>query len=78
MFVYISEAETFTAFSDDSVLLWRLEDLVYGDWTGGQNGDGSYIKNALLQLSQVTFFDGEKIFLIDKNNKLEPSSFIKG
>ncbi|XP_071506264.1 putative lipid scramblase CLPTM1 [Diadema antillarum] len=40
--VYISEDEIFTDFNNTQQLFWELEDLEYGDWTGGPNGDGTF------------------------------------
>lgn len=39
--VYISEKEHFTDFSENS-LVWMKDNLIYGDWTSGENGDGTY------------------------------------
>ncbi|KAK1154549.1 hypothetical protein AOXY_G28492 [Acipenser oxyrinchus oxyrinchus] len=40
--VYISESEHFTDFNNTEALLWGQTDLVYGDWSSGENGDGCY------------------------------------
>ncbi|XP_007491636.3 putative lipid scramblase CLPTM1 isoform X1 [Monodelphis domestica] len=40
--VYISEHEHFTDFNTTSALFWEQQDLVYGDWTSGENSDGCY------------------------------------
>ncbi|MGH0114885.1 UNVERIFIED_CONTAM: hypothetical protein FKN15_065809 [Acipenser sinensis] len=40
--VYISESEHFTDFNNTETLLWAQTDLVYGDWSSGENGDGCY------------------------------------
>ena len=53
MYIYISEQETFTDFNNPESLFWLEEELVYGDWTAGEDGDGSYIKNAIIPLSEV-------------------------
>lgn len=42
MFVYLSEDYVFDDFSDTSKLIWHEEALVYGDWYGGFNGDGTF------------------------------------
>lgn len=41
LFVYLSEKEHFTDFSEDS-LVWMKDNIIYGDWTSGDNGDGTY------------------------------------
>ncbi|NWT21363.1 CLPT1 protein, partial [Vireo altiloquus] len=42
LYVYISEHEHFTDFNLSSALFWEKRDLVYGDWTSGENSDGCY------------------------------------
>ncbi|CAN8178151.1 unnamed protein product [Coccothraustes coccothraustes] len=42
LYVYISEHEHFTDFNVSSALFWEQRDLVYGDWTSGENADGCY------------------------------------
>ena len=52
--MYISEQELFTDFNNKDALFWLEEDLVYGDWTSGMFGDGTYEKRATLKLSDVS------------------------
>ncbi|KAK1150723.1 hypothetical protein AOXY_G33438 [Acipenser oxyrinchus oxyrinchus] len=40
--IYISESEHFTDFNNTEALLWGQTDLVYGDWSSGENRDGCY------------------------------------
>lgn len=42
MYVYISQEEVFTDFNNTDSLFWFHRDLVYGDWSMGENGDGCY------------------------------------
>lgn len=51
--VYISEHEHFTDFNATSALFWEQQDLVYGDWTSGENSDGCYEHFAELDIPQV-------------------------
>jgi hypothetical protein len=51
--VYISEHEHFTDFNATSALFWEQHDLVYGDWTSGENADGCYEHFAELDIPQV-------------------------
>lgn len=51
--VYISEHEHFTDFNATSALFWEQHDLVYGDWTSGENSDGCYQHFAELDIPQV-------------------------
>uniref|UniRef100_A0A8C9PJ01 CLPTM1 regulator of GABA type A receptor forward trafficking n=1 Tax=Spermophilus dauricus TaxID=99837 RepID=A0A8C9PJ01_SPEDA len=50
--VYISEHEHFTDFNATSALFWEQHDLVYGDWTSGENADGCYEHFAELDIPQ--------------------------
>ncbi|GAA50248.1 Cleft lip and palate transmembrane protein 1 like protein [Clonorchis sinensis] len=52
MYVFMNEHPTFTAFNDSQALFWHKQDLVYGDWTGGPHGDGSYTKDGEVDCSQ--------------------------
>ena len=40
----MNEEETFTQFSNSENSVWVKEDLRYGDWTSGINGDGIFSK----------------------------------
>ncbi|XP_018417026.1 PREDICTED: cleft lip and palate transmembrane protein 1 [Nanorana parkeri] len=40
--VFLSEKEHFTEFNSTAALFWEQRDLVYGDWSSGENGDGCY------------------------------------
>lgn len=41
LYIYLSEKEHFTDFSEDS-LFWMKDNLIYGDWKSGDNEDGTY------------------------------------
>lgn len=53
LYVYISEHEHFTDFNVSSALFWQKRDLVYGDWTSGDNADGCYEHYGEVDISQV-------------------------
>lgn len=53
LYVYKSEAESFSEFNDPSALVWMKEDLVYGDWTGGPNADGTFFHSMTFPASEV-------------------------
>ena len=55
MYVYVSEQEKFNDFANGDALIWLEEELVYGDWTSGVNGDGSYEKKTNLAISEVCY-----------------------
>ncbi|KAJ6663583.1 hypothetical protein lerEdw1_009662 [Lerista edwardsae] len=50
--VYISEHEHFTDFNATSALFWEQRDLVYGDWTSGENFDGCYEHYSELEIPE--------------------------
>ncbi|XP_075302319.1 putative lipid scramblase CLPTM1 isoform X2 [Opisthocomus hoazin] len=52
LYVYISEHEHFTDFNASSALFWQKRDLVYGDWTSGENADGCYEHYGEVDISQ--------------------------
>ncbi|KAF4522216.1 hypothetical protein B566_EDAN007367 [Ephemera danica] len=41
-YVYLSEQENFKDFDNEDALIWSRQRLMYGDWYGGPNGDGTY------------------------------------
>uniref|UniRef100_A0A1B6C3W8 Cleft lip and palate transmembrane protein 1 n=1 Tax=Clastoptera arizonana TaxID=38151 RepID=A0A1B6C3W8_9HEMI len=41
MYVFLTEDEILTSF-DNNKIIWQKNELIYGDWTGGPNGDGTY------------------------------------
>ncbi|CAG9578759.1 unnamed protein product [Danaus chrysippus] len=45
MYTYLSEKEFLYQF-EDAKLLWKLPGLIYGDWHGGENGDGTFTQSA--------------------------------
>ena len=56
LYVYLSETEEFSDFNNKAALIWLEEELVYGDWTSGINGDGTYGKDMQIPISEVHFF----------------------
>ena len=51
--MYLSEDETFSDFDNEEALIWKKTGLVYGDWTSGDNRDGSYQKSMQFDTPQV-------------------------
>lgn len=49
--VYTSENEFEVDFKDKNSLIWHQEGLEYGDWYGGDNGDGSITHSTTIQAS---------------------------
>ncbi|VDP87753.1 unnamed protein product [Echinostoma caproni] len=52
LFTYLSEHQYFDEFDDSRRLFWHQPDLVYGDWTGGPHGDGSFTKQGVIDCKQ--------------------------
>lgn len=50
--MYLTEWEEFNVSRDHDGLVWN-EDLVYGDWNGGPNGDGSFISSMNISVPEV-------------------------
>jgi len=55
MYVYLSEDEKFNDFSVEP--FWEKKGLVYGDWTSGPNGDGTYEYSGQIPASIVRFLN---------------------
>uniref|UniRef100_A0A1Q3F8K8 Putative conserved plasma membrane protein n=1 Tax=Culex tarsalis TaxID=7177 RepID=A0A1Q3F8K8_CULTA len=56
--VYISEDPTAVNFSDPSAMVWLQEDLMYGDWYGGRDGDGIFTINTQIRASERLMNNG--------------------
>ena len=56
MYVYISEQEDFKDFLNPDALFWLEEEIVYGDWTGGFAGDGSYTHSGQYEVPEVSTY----------------------
>lgn len=67
--VYISEDEFDVDFNDVKSLIWYQEALIYGDWYGGRNGDGTVTHTTNIQTTpslQVSIQE-KKILNVVKN-----------
>lgn len=62
LYVFISESKTFTDFDKHEALIWRKNNLIYGDWYGGPNGDGTYVLKSQIETSEAVQNNGS-IFL---------------
>nr|XP_019533088.2 cleft lip and palate transmembrane protein 1 homolog [Aedes albopictus] len=56
--VYISEDAKEVDFNDPSALVWLQEDLMYGDWYGGRDGDGIYTVSTQIKASERLMNNG--------------------
>ncbi|CAH1792887.1 unnamed protein product [Owenia fusiformis] len=57
MYMFISEDEDLKSFDVEDAW-WVEEDLIYGDWTGGPFGDGSYVKKGQIEASESLMNNG--------------------
>uniref|UniRef100_A0A8D8ME80 Cleft lip and palate transmembrane protein 1 homolog n=1 Tax=Culex pipiens TaxID=7175 RepID=A0A8D8ME80_CULPI len=62
LYVYVSDDPAVVNFSDPSALVWLQEDLMYGDWYGGRDGDGIFTVNTQIKASERLMNNGS-IFL---------------
>jgi hypothetical protein len=53
LYVFINEQEQFTEFNDDKYLHWKLENIEYGNWNDGENGDGIFTHKSEIELTPV-------------------------
>lgn len=51
--MYVSQEEVFSDFNNTEALFWYHRDLVYGDWTTGENGDGCYEHYKEMEIPEV-------------------------
>ncbi|KAK3914606.1 Cleft lip and palate transmembrane protein 1-like protein [Frankliniella fusca] len=58
LYVFISESKKFTDFDNHEALIWRKNNLVYGDWYSGPNGDGNYILKSQIRTSNAVQNNG--------------------
>lgn len=56
--VYVSEDPQMVDFNDPSALVWLQEDLMYGDWYGGRNGDGIFTVSTQIKASERLMNNG--------------------
>lgn len=53
LYVYVSQEEVFSDFNNTEHLFWFHRDMVYGDWTTGENGDGCYEQYKEMEIPEV-------------------------
>ncbi len=56
LYLYICEDKLLPNFNDPKQLVWFKDDLVYGDWKSGPDGDGIFTTETTFQLSEVSLF----------------------
>jgi hypothetical protein len=76
MYVYITETPTFNDFNNKDALFWLEEELQYGDWLGGPNGDGTFEKNGQIPISEKVQNNGSlyiHVFFVRAGNSPDPT-----
>ncbi|KAE8750235.1 hypothetical protein FOCC_FOCC003043 [Frankliniella occidentalis] len=58
LYVFISESKKFSDFDNHEALIWRKNNLVYGDWYSGPNGDGNYVLKSQIRTSEAVQNNG--------------------
>ena len=56
LYLYVSEDQLKPNFNNPAQLVWFKPDLTYGDWKSGPTGDGQYVSEVTVPLSQVYYF----------------------
>ncbi|KAJ1519561.1 hypothetical protein ONE63_004839 [Megalurothrips usitatus] len=58
LYVFISESKKFADFENHEALIWRKNNLIYGDWYSGPNGDGTFILKSQIRTSDAVQNNG--------------------
>lgn len=53
MYVFLSESDRNPDFDNSHALIWKHDNLVYGDWTAGPYGDGTFKLSTKLTTTEV-------------------------
>ncbi|XP_069956369.1 putative lipid scramblase CLPTM1 isoform X2 [Cherax quadricarinatus] len=77
LYVYKAEFDHFNQFSDPKALVWFKEDIVYGDWIGGPNGDGTHTHTIVFPASERLRNNGSlyvHVYFVKSGFSPDPSS----
>lgn len=77
MSIYVSEQEFFEDFNNPKSLIWFQDGLVYGDWSSGRYGDGSYTNAVKITASEKLKNNGSifmHIYVTKTNKSPDPAS----
>ncbi|XP_013191138.2 putative lipid scramblase CLPTM1 [Amyelois transitella] len=75
MYCYLTEKESFSNF-DSSKLIWKHTGLVYGDWYGGPNGDGTFTHSLNFKASDTLKNNGSiylHVFIVPTGKSPDPN-----
>ncbi|XP_005100873.1 cleft lip and palate transmembrane protein 1 homolog isoform X2 [Aplysia californica] len=76
MYVYVSEQEEFTDFKNEKALFWFEQGLIYGDWTSGDNNDGSFEKSGKIEASETVQNNGSlfiHVYFVKEGKSPDPT-----
>ncbi|KAK0046519.1 cleft lip and palate transmembrane protein 1 isoform X2 [Biomphalaria pfeifferi] len=76
MYVYVSEQEDFTDFKNEKSLFWLERGLIYGDWTGGANKDGTFDISGQIEASEAVQNNGSlyiHVYFVKEGMSPDPS-----
>ncbi|XP_072286973.1 putative lipid scramblase CLPTM1 [Pyxicephalus adspersus] len=76
--VFLSEKEHFTEFNSTAALFWEQKDLVYGDWSSGENGDGCYEQYSEINVPEDFYHMGHQQLVSQRLNTPGPSHNPRG
>ncbi|XP_075224777.1 putative lipid scramblase CLPTM1 [Lycorma delicatula] len=79
MYVYLSEDENFSK-NNRSTLIWQKDGLIYGDWTGGPNNDGTYDFETKIEASKNVRNNGSlylHVFIIKREGNSKKPEKLK-
>ncbi|XP_053612199.1 putative lipid scramblase CLPTM1 [Plodia interpunctella] len=75
MYCYLTEKESFAIF-DSSKLVWKHTNMVYGDWYGGPNGDGTFTHSLNFKASESLRNNGSiylHVFVVPAGKSPDPN-----
>lgn len=76
MYIYVSEDENQPIFNDSEQLVWLEKGLVYGDWNGGSNGDGTSTHETTIVASSKLQNNGSlwlHVYIVKSGRSPDPS-----
>ncbi|XP_076306429.1 putative lipid scramblase CLPTM1 [Tachypleus tridentatus] len=76
MYIYVSEDENRPIFNDSEQLVWLEKGLVYGDWNGGSNGDGTSTHETTIVASSKLQNNGSlwlHVYIVKSGRSPDPS-----
>lgn len=77
LYLYICEDKLLPNFNDPKQLVWFKDDLVYGDWKSGPDGDGIFTTETTFQLSERVQNNGSlwlHVYVVRTRDSPDPAS----